>query len=178
MPLVTVDQLAESLNVSKRRVQQLVAEDMPKAKRGRYDLVACLTWYVRWLQNAVTQRQALTGRAANDVVKRERARLLTAQAQRAERLNLIASGEVVPLDVLRDRLSTIIVQTRQNLLQLPARVAPQLEGEPRAVIKERLRAEIHAALAALATPGNGNGSPPEPIGGNDHALTVPAPITV
>jgi phage terminase Nu1 subunit (DNA packaging protein) len=163
MATVVGDQLAKAMNISTRRVQQLTAEGMPKAKRGRYDLVPCLEWYVRFLQNAVEHRQTLTGRAANDAVKRERAHLLHAQVQKAERQNLIASGEVVPLDVMRSRLSTVILQARQNLLQLPTRIAPQLEGEPRLLIKEKLRAEIYAALAALAVNGNGNGSHPEPM---------------
>jgi phage terminase Nu1 subunit (DNA packaging protein) len=60
MRLVPVGKLADALNVTPRRVQQLVADGMPKAKRGRYDLTACLEWYVRFLQNAVEQRQALT----------------------------------------------------------------------------------------------------------------------
>jgi len=110
----------------------------------RFDLVACLEWYVRFLERAVEQRQSLTNRAANDAVKRERAHLLHAQVQKAERQDLIASGELVPIEVMRGRLSTMIVQARQNLLQLPARVAPQLEGEPRLVIKEKLRAEVTA----------------------------------
>jgi phage terminase Nu1 subunit (DNA packaging protein) len=89
MTAVNVDQLAKAINVTPRRVQQLAAKGMPKAKRGRYDLVRCLTRYVRYLQDAVEQRQTLTGRAANDGVKRERARLLQAQVQRAERRNLL-----------------------------------------------------------------------------------------
>jgi phage terminase Nu1 subunit (DNA packaging protein) len=114
--------------------------------------VPCLEFYVRFLQAAVEQRQPLSGRAANDCVKRERARLLQAQVQKAERQNLISSGELVPIEVMRTRLSTVILQARQNLLMLPGRIAPQLEGEPRMVIKEKLRVEVHAALAALAVP--------------------------
>jgi hypothetical protein len=49
------------------------------------------------------------------------ARLLHAQVQKAERQNLIASGELVPLVVMRASISDLIVQARQNLLQLPAR---------------------------------------------------------
>jgi hypothetical protein len=72
---------------------------------------------------------------------------LHAQVQRAERSNRIEAGQVVPLDLVRARLSTVFVTSRQNLLMLPGRVAPQLEGESRAVIKEKLRAEVYAALA-------------------------------
>jgi hypothetical protein len=90
----------------------------------------------------------------------------------------LESGEVVPLEVMRARLSTAIVTARQNLLQLPARIAPQLEGEPRMVIKAKLTQEVYAALAALSmgTNGNGNGSHAEPMGGDDgEHLTAPGP---
>src|SRR5664279_2483624 len=147
MRLVLVGELAAALNITPRRVQQLAANGMPKSKRGRYDLVPCLEWYVRFLQNAVEHRQTLTGRAANDGVRVARIALLEAQREKLVRQNLIASGEVVPIEVLRARLSTIIVQCRQNLLQLPGRVAPQLEGEPRVVIKAKLTQEVYAALA-------------------------------
>jgi hypothetical protein len=83
------------------------------------------------------------------------------------RRNLIESGEVVPLEVMRASMGTMIVQARQNLLNMPARIAPQLEGETRSVIKEKLRLEIYRALAALSVGTNGNGSHPEPMSGDD-----------
>jgi phage terminase Nu1 subunit (DNA packaging protein) len=64
MALVGGAQLAKAMNVTLRRVQQLVADGMPKKSEGRYDLVPCLEFYVRFLQAAVAQRQSLTGRAA------------------------------------------------------------------------------------------------------------------
>jgi hypothetical protein len=45
MATVGVEQIAIALNISQRRVL-----GMPKTKRGRYDLVPCLEWYVRFLQ--------------------------------------------------------------------------------------------------------------------------------
>ena len=79
----------------------------------------------------------------------------------------------MPIEMLRARLSTAIVAARAQLLNLPGRIAPQLEGEPRAVIKEKLRVEVYAALSALTV--NGNGSAREPMGGNDRDLTAPCP---
>ena len=57
-------ELAAALNVPPRRVQQLAADGMPKAKRGRYDLAQCVTWHTQYLQ-----RQSLTARASNDGVR-------------------------------------------------------------------------------------------------------------
>src|ERR1035441_4235322 len=151
MAFVNAPQLAAAMHVSEHRIRQLSVEGMPKAMRGRYDLVPCLEWYIRFLQ-----RHSLTGRASNDAVCKNRARLLIAQSERAERINKIEAAEVVPIEAMRARVSTMIVTARQNLLNLPARVAPQLEGEPRLVIKEKLRLEIsrrlpHWRSTAMAT---------------------------
>jgi hypothetical protein len=163
MALVGTAEISKALNVTPRRVLQLVADGTLKKTKGKFELVPCMTAYIKFLQHAVESRQSLTGRAANDGVRVARIALLEAQREKLVRQNLIASGEVVPLEVMRARLSTAIVTARAQLLNLPGRVAPQLEGETRLVIKEKLRAEIYAALAALAVNGNVNGSPPEPM---------------
>jgi len=46
-----VNIVAKLLNVTRRRVQQLSADGrIPKPKDGKYDLIACLTGYIRYLQ--------------------------------------------------------------------------------------------------------------------------------
>jgi hypothetical protein len=102
------------------------------------------------MQHALEQRQLLTGGATNDDVRVARIALLEAQREKLARENAEAQGQLIPLDVLREKLSASFLICRQNLLQLPARIAPQLEGETRVMIKEKLRLEIYAALTAVA----------------------------
>ncbi len=45
----------------------------------------------------MTSRHTLTGRAANDAVRKNRARLLVAQSEKAERANKIECGQLVPI---------------------------------------------------------------------------------
>jgi hypothetical protein len=48
----TVHIVAKLLNVTRRRVQQLSHDGIiPKPKDGKYDLVGCLTSYIRYLQS-------------------------------------------------------------------------------------------------------------------------------
>jgi hypothetical protein len=43
--------VAKLLNVTRRRVQQLSADGIiPKPKDGKYDIVGCLTGYIKYLQ--------------------------------------------------------------------------------------------------------------------------------
>jgi hypothetical protein len=53
MPTVEVQQLTRFLNLSERRIGQLVKEGMPKEGRGQYDPIKCAGWYVRYLQAAI-----------------------------------------------------------------------------------------------------------------------------
>jgi signal transduction protein with GAF and PtsI domain len=103
---------------------------------------SALSGTCRFLQRAIEHRQSLTGRAANDGVRMGRIALLEAQREKLVRQNLIESSQVVLIEVLRARLSTAIVAARAQLLNLPGRIAPQLEGESRPVIKEKLRVEV------------------------------------
>ncbi len=50
--LYSVGVIAKLLNVSERRVQQMVKEKtIPKAERGKYDLIGCVQGYVKYLQD-------------------------------------------------------------------------------------------------------------------------------
>ena len=176
MPQSNVDQISDALNVSTRRVHQLVAAGMPRAARGRYDTDACLRWYVRFLQRAVEHRESLTEKSSTDAVRTQRARLLDARASSEEISLAEKRGELVPLAAVEEMMSGMILQSRQQLLQLPSRVAPELEGLDRIAIKQRLTAAVYAALTALAahandspTPESHPGADPAPAGNGDGA---------
>lgn len=44
MSMVNVERVADALNVTPRRVQQLVKEGLPREKRGEYDPIKCMLW--------------------------------------------------------------------------------------------------------------------------------------
>ena len=50
-PLYPVKTIASILNLTERRVQQLAHEGIiPKAERGKYDLIGCVRAYIKYLQ--------------------------------------------------------------------------------------------------------------------------------
>ena len=122
--------------------------------------------------------------SGGDEVRQQRARLLEARSEGAEIDLAERRGELIPLELFRSTMSGMILTARQQLLQLPARIAPSLEGENRNNIKLKLTVAIHGALSALSQgpptdtvaephePGNGsnghgNNGDATPVNGKD-----------
>ena len=149
---IGADRVAQALNLTPRRVQQLVDEGMPRESKGQYDLGKCMYWYIRFLQDALQRREL------PDDEKAERLRLTKAKADRAELDLSVARGQLIPIEVFEERLSAMIMAARQQLLALPARIAPRLEGEDRSSIKSDLESELKHALTGLAKHGDNRAS--------------------
>lgn len=151
--IVTVAQLAKEFNRDERTVQLLARKGMPKAGHGQYDLEKCKTWYIAYLQQCIASRSSESGEAEDDGnynVEREQARWTAAKASIAEIDLGIKRGEVVPIQVVEDAITGVVASARQQLLALPGRIAPQLEGETRAVIKARLATAVNQTLTSLS----------------------------
>ena len=61
MPTIDVHKVSKFLNVTPRRVQQLVKEGMPREARGQYNPIKCGAWYVRYLRAAIEKKTMATG---------------------------------------------------------------------------------------------------------------------
>lgn len=151
--LVNAHGLAGGMGLSVSRVHQLVGLGMPKRARGKYDLVECLKWLVKFQRDLISRHETESGSTSADLVRRQRARLLEVRTQQAEAELAAQQGTLIPLEVFSAQMSAMISIARQQLLQLPARIAPGLEGEPRHIIQHKLKLAIHAALTALAQGG-------------------------
>jgi phage terminase Nu1 subunit (DNA packaging protein) len=77
-----------------------------------------------------------------------RDRLIAAQAERAERINRIEAGEVIPADEAKAEWLDIVLTIRTRLLAVPARVAAAHPGNPQIVAT--LERELHSALNTIA----------------------------
>jgi phage terminase Nu1 subunit (DNA packaging protein) len=144
---VGVQQLAKVLGVSRRRVNQLVLEGMPKASHGQYDLGACLLWAYQYEKSRKSTAQPIE----NADLVAEKRRLTKAQADDAEISLAERRGQLVPISKFESEMAAMITTARQNLLNLSARIAPELEGQSREVIRHRVRKSIYDALTALST---------------------------
>ena len=158
---VNVETAAKALNVTPRRVQQLVKDGMPRAERGLYDLGQCMAWYIRFLQKALEQRAGSDGTGGVLGLATERARLAKEQADKTAMENAISRRQVLLVEEVSEDLDRAFVAFRQRMLGAPTKLAPLVNpGNPTlarntiAAEHERILAELadHFAAAASAEP--------------------------
>src|SRR3990170_7178007 len=92
-----VNVIAKLLDLSIRRVYQLTNEGViPKAEKGRYELVPAVQGYIRYLRDRAIGPDALPDESA----RASRARLLKAQAEAQEMENAKVRGDLPPPDLV------------------------------------------------------------------------------
>ena len=139
--------IARLLDLSERRVRQLSAEGViPKAARGRYELVGAVRGYVRYLRDLILKDEA----GAADYGT-ERARLVKAKADLAEMEAARMRGDLLPAPEVAAAWTEIVALLRARLLVLPDKLAPLIHetttiAESRAVLKKA----IHEVLTEIA----------------------------
>lgn len=125
-PSVNAGLLAKLLNISERRVQQLAKQGIiARSRLGEYDLCRSLHGYTAYLQSLITAPDSSHESAA---LQRQRVRLVKAQADRAEHLYRVESGEWVALDVVEQAFQGLAATFIGSLETLPGRLAFELVG--------------------------------------------------
>lgn len=146
----TVKQVAALLDLTPRRVQQLVADGtLPgPVSRGSYDLVGCVHGYVRWLREQADGKKADSARS--DWLTRKTA----AQARLAELEVEREQGRLISIDDVDRMLSEPLERVRAKILNMPSRYARQIVGAktvPQAAKKlQGLAEEIMEDLRTVA----------------------------
>ena len=145
-----VTTIAKLLDLTDRRVQQLANDGViPRAERGRYDLIATVQGYVRFL------RERAFGAVANTDSHTEKTRLTAAQASIAEMTEMEMRGELVRAGDVRREIYTASRQIRNTMLTMPDRIASKLVTvDDGLVIHEMLEAEITVMLEDVAALGD------------------------
>ena len=139
--------IARLLDLTERRVQQLGRDGViPKAERGRYDLVGSVRGYVRYLRE-----QAVRAQSGAVDFGAERARLVKAKADLAEMDAEARRGDLLPAVQVEDAWIAMLARLRSRLLVLPDRIAPLVHEEATiAGARSQIRAAIAEALTELA----------------------------
>lgn len=148
-PTYGVDVIARLLNVTPRRVQQLVKDGViPKASRGKYTLVGSVQGYVKFLQEKLQDPGGETRTNLNE----ERTRKTKAEADIAEMEAAKMRGDLVDALQMKQAMDLVISEVRAKLLNnAPTRIAARAKSEKReASIKSIAKEEIAASLLALS----------------------------
>jgi phage terminase Nu1 subunit (DNA packaging protein) len=152
MALVNTKQLANAMNVTVRRVEQLVHEGLPREERGRFELGKCLLWYIRYLQKALERRavpMSPDGEMAG--LGDARVRSVTADAELKELELAERRRQMVALPDVERSWMTIVTTTRSHLLSIAVRIAPRIIGATdRGQIERLLNEEIRQALTEIS----------------------------
>ena len=111
--------IAKLLKLTERRVQQLAKDDIiPKAERGKYDLISSVHGYIDFLK-----AKAGGDFTAEDVIKNKN-KLMKAKAEIAVIEKQKATGELIPKEEVKRTWLELVQKVKQKLLSIPNKVAP------------------------------------------------------
>jgi len=114
-----IQAIAKLLKLSERRIQQLAKEGIiPKAERGKYDIVNSVHGYIDYL------KAKAGGEFTAEEVLKNKNKLLKAKAELAEIDKMKASGELIPKGEVKKTWLELVHKLKQKLLSIPNKVAP------------------------------------------------------
>jgi len=139
--------IASLLDISERRVQQLSrAGVIPKAARGRYELIGSVRGYIRHLRD-----RNIKGESGTADYGTERARLVKAKADLAEMEASQMRGDLLPAPDVTAAWIEIVALIRARLLVLPDKIAPVVhETTSLNQARDVLKKAVHEILTEIA----------------------------
>jgi len=139
--------ISKLLMLTERRVQQLSKEGvLPKGERGRYELVASVQGYIKFLRD-----RAIGEDLPGDAVSSNRARILKARADIAELEAERLAGSLIPASEVQSTWVAAVSRFRQKALAIPVKAAPLVSVETEIdACHEIVETFVHEALAELA----------------------------
>lgn len=147
--MATLDQVAQALNLTTRRVTQLVHEGLPRGDRGEYEIGPCMHWYIRYLQKAVQARVDPEDQAGVREWTYERGRLAREQADRTALMNAEVRGDLGRFSVWQEDLIRFLGEIRAAMLVMPTKLAPVLDGDVNSR-RDTLQRAVQEILARVA----------------------------
>lgn len=141
----SLDTISKLLDLTPRRVQQLSKEGViPRAERGRYELVPAVRGYIAYLK----ERSINPGVVSFDEV---RARKTAAEAELAELDLQEKKKQLVPMSEVIDKWLELIGACRARMLSIPAKLAPvvAVEESP-AICKQIIEEQILESLDEIS----------------------------
>ncbi|GAV21597.1 hypothetical protein [Carboxydothermus pertinax] len=144
--VVSTPELAEILNLSERRIQQLVKNEIiSKIGRGKFYLPTVVQEYISWIKTQL-------GNSDEELdLKKEKTLLTRAHRQKVELELQIMRGELHRSEDVRRVMNDMLGAFRARCLAIPTKAAPRLQGKTDlAVIQDIIKKEVYEALTELA----------------------------
>ncbi len=140
--------IAKLLDLTIRRVYQLTNEGViPRAEKGRYELVPAVQGYIRYLRDRAIGADALPDESA----RASRARLIKAQAEAQEMENARVRGELLPREPVEQAIGAAFGVVRNRILAIDKKLPMRVLGCNSLPEIQAISSEMHnEALNELA----------------------------
>ena len=150
--MATQREVAEHLDLSTKRISELIRDGILPSKMGRspLNLDVCRIAYISYLRKLGGYNK----RSGSGDIAEEKTRLTKAQADKAELEVSELEGQLIPAQLVQDTWTDFVANARAKLLALPSKIAHQVialdkYAEAELLIKEN----VHDALSELAEDG-------------------------
>jgi phage terminase Nu1 subunit (DNA packaging protein) len=159
--LVNAAVLAEVLNLTRRRISQLVAEQvLPAPVNHKYDALRCAQRYIAYQRKNAEQQ---SGDSSTADLKKSRSELLRAQKRNADLAYQQKTGELIPIEDLQIVVNEGTAVFTGLKRSMGSRLAGQLAGmsDPKQILRllnkenDAILLELSKKLGALAARANG-----------------------
>jgi hypothetical protein len=153
---VSVAVVAEVLNLTRRRISQLVAEQvLPAPLNHKYDALRCAQRYIAYQRKNADQQG---GDSSTADLKKSRADLLRSQKRNADLAYQQKIGQLIEIEDLQEVVNAGTAVFTGQRRSMGSRLAGQLAGmsDPTAILKllnrenDRILLELSKKLGALA----------------------------
>lgn len=148
--IVNTKVLASILDVSDRRVRQLVEEGVvDKVKTGTYELVPTIRKYILYLKikndnsadETTNENTYMTEKTLHEKAKRQISELELAQMQ----------GKLHDSQDVEREMTKMLAAFRARMLSIPSKLAPRMIAQNEiSIIEDALQNEVYSALQELA----------------------------
>jgi phage terminase Nu1 subunit (DNA packaging protein) len=122
--MATQRDLAEHLDLSTKRISELIRDGILPSKMGRspLNIDVCRIAYISYLRKLGGYNK----RSGSGDIAEEKTRLTKAQADKAELEVSSLEGELIPAKLVQDTWSELVANVRAKLLGLPSKIAHQV----------------------------------------------------
>ena len=118
--VVSAEVLADCLSVSRPTISKFMKEGMPKIAFGKFDMKACVSWYV----SRITEKAG--GGDGDSKINKQKLKLVEAQTEKVNLENERSRKEVLPIDLVARTINEIGSIISTQLDGLAPRCSSQL----------------------------------------------------
>lgn len=142
-----LDTITKLLDLTPQRVNQLVNQGIiPRAERGRYELVPVVRAYIKFLRE-----RAVRGDVQGDDYANHRTRLIKGRADIIEMERAQMESRLIPSADVELTWNSLVSNARNRMIAIPTKVAPVVYASRNLnEIREIIKEEIYLALDELS----------------------------